>query len=126
MATYTEIAELLSIAEPLRKRVAIAAMVSAEQIRLAADDGTAAMAQKKRFAQRIYSTQFTDRLISRQDTAAFALNRDLEAIYRAVIISNRSFTLAQIRNATDAAIQTAVDAAVNFLAATFNDPVVTP
>lgn len=126
MASYAEISELLAVTEPLRRRVAIASMVAAEQIRVAVDDGTLAMRQKKRFAQRLYSTQFIDRLVFRQDNAAFAMNRDLESIYRAVIISNRSFTVVQIRNATDAAIQTAVDAAVTFLAATFTDPEVAP
>lgn len=123
MATYLELADFLSpeSTSGLRKKVAVAAFVAADNIRSEVDDGTASAKQRKRFAQRILQTMPNQSYIYRPD-GGYALT-PIEAIFRAVLIANKGASVAQINNATDAQIQTAVDNAVTFLAADFPDPV---
>ena len=127
MASYTEIDELLAVDEPtgLRRRVAVGTLVAADAIRQEADDGTAPVRQRKRFAQVVFRAIPNAALeLSRPDNAGLAFNAVFESVYRAVLIANISADQAQITSASDAAIQTAVDAAVDMLALSFPDPVI--
>ena len=124
MATYLEIDELLRVDEPtnLRRRVAVATMVSANAIRLEVDDGTAPVRSRKRFAQELFRSAM-DRPSSINNTqTAYAFNPIFEGVYRAVLIANIGFTKAQIAGASDAAIQNAANAAVDLLAASYPNP----
>lgn len=98
MATYIE---MLSAAanDTLRQKVLVACLVAAEKIRLEAT-GTTNHALRLVWAK-----------------AAFA-NPEAESLrmVRAVVVQNAAFTLAQIIGATDASVQTAVDAAVDVFA----------
>ena len=127
MASYTEIDELLAIDEPtgLRRRVAIGTLVSANAIRLETEDPTdAAVQARKRFAQQVFKTVFNSALhLSQQNDTSLAFNGVFEGVYRSVLISNITATKDQITSALDPAIQTAVNAAVDLLAANFPDPV---
>ena len=123
MATYLELADFLSPESTsyLRKRVSVAAFVAADAIRQEVDDGSASMRQRKRYAQRILGTFPNQSFVGRPDGGYAATI--IEAVYRAVLIANAGATVAQINNATDAQIQTAVNNAISFLAADFPDPV---
>lgn len=125
MATYLEIDELLKVDEPtnLRRRVAVATMVTANAIRLETDDGTAPVRSRKRFAQEIFRSSVDHASAINGTQTAYAFNTIFEGVYRAVLIANIGFTKAQIAGASDSAIQTATNAAVDLLAASFRDPV---
>ena len=127
MATYLELDELLRVDEPtgLRRRVAIATMMAANAIRQEVDAGTAASRSRKRWAQTLLRATFdVSSAVNNQNQTAVALNPLFESVYRVVLTSNASFTKAQITGATDAAIQTAVNAAVDMLASNYPDPTV--
>jgi len=133
MATYEEINELLEVTEPtgLRRRVVVGVLVAANAIRLEVDDGTAPVRARKRFAQLVLKTVITvsstagrntPEVQKEIDAAAVASSGIFEAIYRAVLIANISSSKSQITGATDTQIQSAVDDAVDLLAANFPDP----
>jgi hypothetical protein len=126
MATYEELDELFSLTEggPLRRRVAIATLVAADAIRQETDDGVATTRQRKRFAQRVLNTAFPVNLFFRKDGSHLALLSVFEAVYRSVIIANKGLAKTAILGATDAQIQTAVDAAIILLALDYPDPTV--
>lgn len=125
MATYSEIDSLLNVNEAtgLRRRVAVATMVAADKIRLEADAGTSESRARKRFAQALFRASVDQPSAINNSQTAYAFSREFEAVYRLVLISNRTATLAQITGATDAVIQTAADAAVDHLAGQYFDPV---
>lgn len=128
MATYLEVDELLRVDEPtnLRRRVAVATMVAANAIRLEVDDGSAAAKSRKRFAQALFRSAVDHPSMVNNAQTAYAFNDIFEGVYRLALIANISLTKAQITGASDAAIQGAVNAAVDLLAATFRDPPATP
>ncbi len=122
MATYTEIAGLLSVDDTsgLREKVRVATLVKAQAIQ--AETGTTqAVMERKRLAKRLLATRPNEAAIGRSD-AGF-VGTDFEAVYRYIVIKNKGLTLARFGSATDADIQTAVDEAVEFLAPAYNDPV---
>lgn len=126
MATYAELAELQTLDQNqlLRDKVAVATLLCADAFRTKVDDGTKTVAEQKRYAQRIFNTVFASQLVFRKDGSAVALSGPFEAVYRLVISANPTATKAQIENASDAAIQAAVDDACVFLAASFPDPAI--
>lgn len=123
MASYTELAAFLSPNDDsgLRQKIAVAAFVTSDAIRQEADDGTAEVRQRKRYAKRILMTTPDQAFLGRADGGYSSTI--LEAIYRAILIANKDASVAQISAATDAQIQTAVSNAISFLAAEFPDPV---
>lgn len=125
MASYEEIYGLLSIDDTsgLREKVSIATLVKADTIRLEIDDGTEPVRARKRFSQQVLRQNLSLTLVLRGDSSALANASYFEAVYRQVLIANRANTVNQITGATDAQIQTAVDEAVDHLAATYQDPV---
>lgn len=123
MATYQELAGLL---EPdgdqgLRGKVLVATLIALENIRTETpadpNNPTAAEQARKRFAQDMM------RSVSKE---IVAFHREFERVYRAVIIQNSSAPLGAILSASDAAIQTAVTAAVDFFAALYPNPLPAP
>jgi hypothetical protein len=98
MATYLEIIELLEDRE-IANRVQIAALVAADTIR-AESSGTANHDNRLKWARDVI------------DNPA----KDNKRMVKAVIIQNRALTVAQIKGASDANLQTAVDAVVNLFA----------
>jgi hypothetical protein len=94
MATYIELIQAQADTT-LRQRVAVACVVAADVIRTEAID-TANHTARLAWAKKVYD--------SPQTTASSML--------WSVLAQNKSATLAQITGATDAALQTAVDAAV--------------
>lgn len=122
MASYTEISGMLSPNDEsgFRAKVVVAAFVRADEVRQATDDGSVAVREQKRYAQRILKLRPSASFAERPDRGY--AETEIEAIYRAVLIGNKNLSLAQINSATDAQIQTAVDAAFDFIAAGFPDP----
>jgi hypothetical protein len=98
MATYAELV-IASNNSALMTRIAVACAVAADKIRLEADT-TPNHAARVLWAREAFS-----------DTGQAAKN-----ILWSVLAQNRSATLAQIVSADDAAVQTAVDAAVDGVA----------
>lgn len=98
MATYAEIASLIGETN-LQNKVAVACIIAAEAIRTESDQ----------------TPNHTNRLLWARQA-----NRDPQGTARQVMPSllaqNAGFTLAQIQGATDAAIQTAVNNAINIFA----------
>lgn len=98
MATY---AELLTAAEnePLRQKIRVACWVAADVVR-AEVDTTPNHANRMLWAREVFK------------------NPDLVAaqMVTAVLAQNRAATLAQITGASDSAVQTAVNDAINLLA----------
>ena len=129
MATYTEINDLLKISDAsgLRNRVAVATMVKADIIRLETDDATQPVRERKRFSQQIYRQAFavfSDAQQSELNNAPLVFTPIFEGVYRAVLMANRTSTVANITGATDTQIQNNVNDAVDHLAASYTDPVV--
>lgn len=125
MATYAEIAGLLSPDDDsgLREKVYVAALVKAEAIRNETDDATQPVRTRKRYSQNILKSNLDPiEFRSRGAQSAIFQNAIFESVYRAVVIANISFTLAQITGATDSTIQSAVDDAIDHLASSYNDP----
>lgn len=98
MATYAELLQAAGNSD-LLARIRVACIVSAEQIRTEAG-ATANHAQRMVWAKAVFENP----------------EREALRMLWAVLAQNRSATLSQIINATDAAVQTAVDAAVNVFA----------
>jgi len=98
MATYDE---MITAAEDggLNKKMRVACIVAAEKIRTEAG-ATANHALRVVWAKRVFENPRTE----------------AERMIWAVIAQNRGVTLAQITGASDAAVQTAVDAAVDVFA----------
>lgn len=127
MATYTEIAGLLSRSEPeavaLRGRVKVAIMVACESIKneAPADPGnpTAAEQQRKRWAQQLL------RSINTQSSFD-AHHREVEQVYRLVLMTNRAASLGAILAVTDPQVQAAVDNVIGFFISNFPDPLPAP
>ena len=98
MATYEELHELHANSE-LRNRVRVACFVAAEAIRT--EDGA--------------TTNHASRLL--WSKAVFEDPRsESKRMYCAVLAANKDASVAQIASASDAAIQTQVDAAVDHFA----------
>ena len=98
MATYAELVTA-SNNEALNTRIAVACAVAADKIRTEAE-ATPNHAARVNWARAAFA-----------DPGAAA-----KGIVWSVLAQNRAFTLAQITSADDAAVQTAVDAAVNAVA----------
>ncbi len=98
MATYTELYDLMN-ESALRNKVAVACLVAAEAVRLEAE-GTANHANRLTWAK----ATFTD------PRAAG------ERMLPAILAQNATLTKAQILAASDGALQTAVNSAVNVFA----------
>jgi hypothetical protein len=98
MATYAELFDLRSNS-PLLNRIMVACIVAAETIR-GEDGGTANHANRLLWAKAVFA------------------NPDAEAsrMMMAVLAQNKDATIGQITGATDAAVQTAVDAAIDVFA----------
>lgn len=98
MATY---AEILTAAadQPLADKIKVACFVAAEKVRVESA-ATANHVDRLRWAQRVFLNPAAEE----------------QRMLWAVLAQNRAFTLAQITGATDAAVQTAVDDAVNVFA----------
>ncbi len=129
MATYLEINDLLKVTEDsgLRQRVAVATMVKADAMRSETDDATQAVRERKRFSKQIFNQSLasvSDSIQASMNNAPLAFSPMFEAVYRLVLIANKSATVAQITGASDSVVQSAVNDAVDHLAASYNDPVV--
>jgi hypothetical protein len=98
MATYTELASIFGD-DALRNKVEVACTVAAVKIR-SEDSATANHANRLLWAKRTFTQP---RPVAEQ-------------MLRVLIADNRQLTPAQIKGASDEAIQTAVDAAVNVFA----------
>jgi len=98
MATYIELFNLAG-ASALRNRVAVAYTIAAEAVRTE-DEGTANHANRILWAKGVFENPGTE--AGRMLAAILAQNKDL--------------TVAQIQGVTDAALQTAVNNAVNVFA----------
>jgi len=123
MATYSEIATLLAPDgdQGLRGKIMVSTLIALEAIRqetpASPGNPTAPEQARKRFSQTLL------RHVSREIPA---FDQDFERVYRAVIIQNAGAPIGNILSASDAAIQTAVNNAVNFFAAQFPDPTPAP
>jgi len=125
MADFTEIDSLLQLDESsgLRRRVAIATMAAAEDIRQDPAPSNPDERQRKRFAQAIFKNKVGGGHFKRsQSDQALAENELFESIYRDFLMAHASDTVTVIQNLTDAQIQTAVDNAVTLMAKTFKEP----
>jgi len=98
MATYTDLYGLFANSE-LRNKMRVAVVVAAETIR-AEDAGTDNHANRMAWAKNAFSNP---------DGAA-------DGMLKALLAANKDLEVAQIMGASDAAIQTKVDAAVNVFA----------
>jgi hypothetical protein len=100
MATYAELLNLANTNDALKQKIKMACIVACDVIR-AESDAT------PQHAARLIWARAT---LSNPDTAAAQM-------VLAVLAQNRELTVAQITGAADADVQTAVNAAVNLLAA---------
>jgi len=98
MATYSELRSLFGYSE-LRNKIDVACIVAANAIQ-EEDPGTANHTERMEWARQAF---MNPRATS-------------ERMMMAVLAANKSQTVANIQGATDAAIQTQVDAAVNLFA----------
>lgn len=98
MATYAELITA-STDSTLRDKIRVACVVAAEAVRTEAAN-VPNHTERLKWAQKVF-----------QDPSIEALRMTW-----AVLAQNRTATLAQITGASDAAVQTAVDAAVNVFA----------
>jgi hypothetical protein len=98
MATYAELITASADAT-LRDKIRVACVVAAEGVRTESA-ATANHTERLKWAQKVF-----------MDPSVEALRMTW-----AVLAQNRAATLAQITGASDAAVQTAVDAAVNVFA----------
>jgi hypothetical protein len=98
MATYTEL-RLISADATFIDRVQVACIVAAETIRL-----------------EVLTTPSHDARLAWAKNVLLAPPTEAKRMLWAVLAQNRAATLAQITGATDTALQTAVDAAVNLFA----------
>ena len=98
MATYTELFDLRSNSD-LRNRVAVALIIAAETVR-GEDGGTTNHANRLIWAKQVFEGGLAQ----------------ANQMLAAVLAANASSTVSQITSATDAAIQTNVDAVVDVFA----------
>lgn len=98
MATYVELLELAQN-ESLRQRIMVACFVAAGTIREEADT-VPYHEERRRWARSVFEMPTSD----------------LSRMQWVVLVANKAYTKTQIENATDEAIQTAVDNAVNLFA----------
>lgn len=98
MATYAELLTA-SADTTLNDKIRVACVVAAESIRTEATS-VANHTERLKWAQKVF----------------FDPTTEASHMLWAVLAQNRSFTLAQITGASDSAVQTAVDAAVNVFA----------
>ena len=98
MATYEELYGLRNDSG-LRNRVVVACIISAEGI-MSEDGGTPNHANRLIWAAAVFASP----------------TQEAERMYWAVLAANKDATIAQIQSATDAAIQTNVDAHVDLFA----------
>jgi hypothetical protein len=99
MATYAELLTLATTDDLLKQKVSVACIVACDIIRLE-DEATPNHANRQAWA---------NKTLQNPDTVSAQM-------VRAVLAQNRALTVAQISGANDAAIQTAVNAAVDLLA----------
>lgn len=99
MATYAELATLMKTPGALLDKITVACIIAAEAIRTEALD---TVNHPKRLKWAIMTMQ------NPESSGKSAI--------QVVLAQNASFTLTQIQSATDSAIQTAVNAAINLLA----------
>ena len=101
MATYQQLLDIASTAsgDALRQQLRIAVVVAADSIRV---EAPATVGHALRMAWALSA-------IKSPDSAA-------REMLWAVLAQNKAFTVAQITGASDSAVQSAVDAAVNLLA----------
>lgn len=98
MATYTELRGLIN--DPtLKDKISIALLIAAETIRTEATD-TANHANRLKWAKKVLNDP----------------DGNADDMLRALLAQNKTLTVAQIQATTDAALQTAVDNAVNIFA----------
>ena len=98
MATYAEILAI-SLEDGIRQKVYVACIIAADKIR-AEPEGTTNHAQRLAWAKSVYmNTEATG-----------------NAMTKSVLAQNAGITATAIRAASDAAVQTAVDASVNLFA----------
>lgn len=100
MATYNELLEL-SHEELLRQRIMVACFVAAGTIWAEADT-VPFHTERRAWAKRVFEMSLTE----------------LSRMQWVVLVANKDYTKDQILNATDAAIQSAVDNVVNLFAVT--------
>jgi hypothetical protein len=98
MATYTELRTLVNDGT-LKDKVSIALLVASEAIRTE-DAGTANHANRLKYAKKVLTDP----------------DGNADDMLRALLAQNASASLATITGASDATIQTAVNAAVNIFA----------
>lgn len=98
MATYAELFDLRADSA-LRNRIAVACVVAAEAIR-SEDAATANHANRLLWAKAVFANPVGE----------------AERMLWAVLAANKALSEAQIKGASDAAVQTAVNAAVNVFA----------
>ena len=98
MATYTELHSLRSDSA-LRNRVMVACIISAEAV-IVEDGGTANHANRLIWAASVFVSPMAE----------------AKRMFMTVLAANSSLTMAQIQAATDAQIQTNVDAHVDLFA----------
>ena len=100
MATYAELLNLANTNDALKQKIKVAVIVACDVIRAEAE-------ATPQHAARLTWARAT---LANPDTAAAQM-------VLAVLAQNRELTVAQITGAADADVQTAVNAAVNLLAA---------
>jgi len=98
MATYAELLTA-SVDAPLNDKIRVACVVAAETVRTE-PAATANHVERVKWAQKVFHDP----------------NSEASRMIWAVLAQNRAATLAQITGASDATVQTAVDAAVNVFA----------
>jgi len=99
MATYAELLNIANTSDGFKQTIKVAVVVACDVIRAEAD-------ATPNHAARVSWARAT---LQDPDTAA-------SQMVLAVLAQNRTLTAAQITGASDAAVQTAVNAAVNLLA----------
>lgn len=98
MATYTELYALKDDTA-LKNKIQVACVVAAEEIRTEPSN-TAHHLNRQKWASRVFANP----------------EGESDRMLWAVLAANRTFTVGQIQGATDSAIQTAVNDAVNVFA----------
>lgn len=99
MATYAELLSIAGGAQSLKDKIRVACVIAAEQIRTE-DVGVANHANRLVWAKSVFENPSVQ----------------VERMLWAVLAQNKTLTTAQITGASDAAVQSAVDSAVNVFA----------
>lgn len=100
MATYEELYSLHSDNDPLIQKIAVANWIAADAIRV----------------ESAATPNHANRLLWAKDMLNTPGLAPAQQMLNAVLAQNKSLTVAQINGASDADIQTAVDAAVDLVA----------